>query len=90
MDIRLTRAMIKAALEGELKHVKFKPHPVLKVFVPSSCPGVPTNVLDPRNTWEDKKAYDEKALDLARRFQKNFEKFPNASKEIKNAGPEAD
>jgi phosphoenolpyruvate carboxykinase (ATP) len=90
MDIRLTRAMIKAALDGELKDVEFKPHPVFKVLVPASCPGVPSNVLDPRNTWEDKKAYDEKALNLARRFQKNFEKFPNASMEIREAGPKAD
>jgi phosphoenolpyruvate carboxykinase (ATP) len=90
MDIRLTRAMIKAALDGELKNIELKPHPVFKVLVPASCPGVPTNVLDPRNTWEDKKAYDEKARDLAHRFQKNFEKFPNASKEIKDAGPGTD
>lgn len=90
MDIRLTRAMIKAALSGELKQVEFKAHPVFKVRVPASCPGVPTEVLDPRNTWKDKADYDKKAQDLARRFQKNFEKFPNAAAEVKNAGPKAD
>jgi len=87
MDIRLTRAMIKAALNGELRAVEFKHHPVFNVLVPSTCPDVPTAVLDPRNTWEDKSAYDKQAARLAARFIQNFEKFPDAKAAIKNAGP---
>ena len=87
MDIRLTRAMIKAALDGQLREVEFKADPVFKVLVPQSCPDVPTEVLNPRNTWADKDAYDKQAADLAARFKKNFEKFPDASDAICNAGP---
>ncbi len=89
MDIRLTRAMIKAALTGKLREVDFKPHPVFKVLIPRSCPDVPDEVLDPRQTWDDKEAYDKKAADLAGRFQKNFERFTEAPEEIKSAGPAA-
>ncbi len=87
MDIRLTRAMIKAALHGELKDVEFDLDPIFNVMVPQTCPGVPDNVLKPRNTWSDKSAYDEAAKKLAGHFRKNFEKFPDASDAIKNAGP---
>ena len=87
MDIHLTRAMIKAALTGELLEVDYHADPVFKVMVPNSCPGVPAEVLNPRNTWKDKDAYDKQAADLASRFKKNFEKFPEASEEIRKAGP---
>lgn len=87
MDIRLTRAMIRAALSGQLRQVDFKPHPVFKVLVPVSCPDVPTEVLEPRNTWKDKAAYDKQANELARQFQKNFEKFPDAAEAIRKVGP---
>ncbi|MCK6622422.1 MAG: phosphoenolpyruvate carboxykinase (ATP) [Calditrichaceae bacterium] len=90
MDIRLTRAMIKAALTGQLQKVEFTPHEVFKVLVPANCPGVPGEVLQPRNTWKDKAAYDQKASELAKRFRKNFDKFPNASEAIKAANPRAD
>ncbi len=91
MDIRHTRAMIKAALNGNLERVEFRPHPIFKVLVPvTCCPEVPDEVLDPRNTWEDKAAYDRQALELARRFQENFRRFPEAPAEIKAAGPQAD
>ncbi len=87
MDIRLTRAMVKAALSGTLKGAEFKPHPVFNVLTPTACPNVPSEVLDPRNTWADKEAYDRQAADLAARFRKNFEKFTDASDAIKKAGP---
>lgn len=89
IDIRLTRSMINAALQGNLAEVSFKAHPLFKVLVPESCPNIPAGILNPRNTWFNKADYDKKARDLANRFQKNFEKFPNASKEIKSAGPES-
>ncbi len=87
MDIRLTRAMIKAAITGQLREAEFKPHPVFKVLVPTSCPNVPDEVLDPRNTWADKAAYDQKASELAALFNKNFEKFKNVPEAIKKVGP---
>lgn len=90
MDIGLTRAMINAALSGQLQNAEFEAHPAFKVLMPKNCPGVPTEVLNPRNTWKDKSAYDRQAADLANRFRKNFEKFADASDAIKNAGPSAD
>ncbi|MGI6193310.1 MAG: phosphoenolpyruvate carboxykinase (ATP) [Christensenellales bacterium] len=90
MSIKHTRAMVSAALNGELEKVEFVPHPVFKVLIPTSCPGVPAEVLDPRKTWEDKAAYDAAAKDLAARFAKNFAKYDNMPKEIVEAGPSAD
>ena len=90
MDIRLTRAMIKAALGGKLDKVEFNPDPVFRVLVPESCPGVPEDVLKPRNTWKNKEAYDRKAKELAERFHENFKKFPDADEAIRKAGPLVD
>jgi len=89
MAIRHTRAMVSAALNGELEKVEFVPHPVFKVLVPTSCPGVPAEVLDPRQTWADKDAYDAAAKDLAARFAKNFAKYDHMPREIVEAGPNA-
>ncbi|MGI6151963.1 MAG: phosphoenolpyruvate carboxykinase (ATP) [Christensenellales bacterium] len=90
MSIQYTRAMVSAALNGELEKVEFVPHPVFKVLMPTSCPGVPAEVLDPKKTWEDKDAYDAAAKDLAARFAKNFAKYDNMPREIVEAGPGAD
>lgn len=88
MKLPYTRAMITAALRGELDNVKYDTHPVFGVTYPVSCPNVPNDVLNPRNTWSDKNAYDEKANDLAKQFVKNFEKFEKtASKETLDAAP---
>ena len=89
MAIRHTRAMVSAALNGELEKVEFVPHPVFKVLVPTSCPGVPAEVHDPRQTWADKDAYDAAAKDLAARFAKNFAKYDHMPREIVEAGPNA-
>jgi phosphoenolpyruvate carboxykinase (ATP) len=62
-------------------------HPVFGMSVPKSCPGVPATFLDARGMWADKAAYDRAARDLAARFNKNFEKFSGASKEIAAAAP---
>jgi phosphoenolpyruvate carboxykinase (ATP) len=87
MKLPYTRAMITAALSGQLDEAASDPHPVFGVSMPRSCPGVPAEVLNPRNTWKDATAYDAKARELAARFAKNFEKFSAASAAIKAAGP---
>src|SRR5690606_12923634 len=64
MKLKYTRAMITAALEGDLAKVTFDTHPVFGVQMPQSCPNVPDEILSPRNTWSDKTAYDAKANQL--------------------------
>jgi phosphoenolpyruvate carboxykinase (ATP) len=87
MNLGFTRAMVAAALNGELEKADYVTDPVFGVQVPTSCPGVPAEVLQPRNTWEDKEAYDKQARELASRFVENFsKKFPNAAN-IAEAGP---
>ncbi len=88
MSLKHTRAMITAALNGELQRVEYVAHPVFGVLVPQSVPGVPAEVLNPRDTWTDKEAYDKQASHLAQLFIKNFEKYSaQASDEIKSAAP---
>jgi phosphoenolpyruvate carboxykinase (ATP) len=87
MKLRYTRAMLNAALNGQLQDVPTVPHPVFGVAVPVSCPGVPSTFLDARGMWADKSAYDRAAQDLAARFNKNFGKFTGVSKEIAAAAP---
>lgn len=90
MDIDITRALLNSALEGKLDNVEKTPHPVFKVLVPKSCVGVDSKVLNPKDVWVDKNAYDEKAKHLAKLFGENFKKYSeNAGKEIVNAGPMA-
>ncbi|MCW6035380.1 phosphoenolpyruvate carboxykinase (ATP) [Spirulina subsalsa FACHB-351] len=88
--IKHTRAMVSAALNGQLDDVKFNPHPIFKVLVPESVPGVPSQVLDPKSTWNNPAAYDQQAKDLARRFVQNFKRFETAREEVIAAGPCAD
>ena len=85
MSIGHTRAMIRAILNGSLSNVETTPDPIFGVGVPVSCPDVPTEVLTPRNTWPDKNAYDEKARDLARRFNENFKKYSDGVSEAVRA-----
>src|SRR6266567_4476748 len=75
MDLKLTRAMIRAALAGELDSVATRREPVFGLDVPQHVPGVPDHVLDPRSTWKDPAAYDAQAQRLLALFQKNFEQF---------------
>jgi len=75
MKIAYTRAMIRAILSGSLAQTATTPDPIFGVNIPVSCPDVPDEVLQPRNTWEDKEAYDRQAKDLARRFNDNFKKY---------------
>jgi phosphoenolpyruvate carboxykinase (ATP) len=88
IKLKYTRAMITAVLEGKLNDVDYEAHPVFGVHMPKSCPDVPAEILNPRNTWKDKNAYDTKAGTLAEKFARNFEKFAeNASDDIKAGGP---
>jgi phosphoenolpyruvate carboxykinase (ATP) len=88
MKLKYTRAMITAALEGALDNVAYEQHEVFGLAMPTSCPDVPTEILNPRNTWKDTGAYDSKANELAEKFVANFEKFKDfASEEIMAASP---
>lgn len=88
MKIAYTRAMVTAALNGELDDVPMQTDPVFGVSVPTACPHVPTEVLNPRGTWSDGEAYDRQAARLAGMFARNFEKFVEyVPPEVKAAGP---
>lgn len=88
MKLKYTRAMITAALDGKLKDVTFEMHPIFGLGVPQNCPNVPSEVLNPRQTWEDKNAYDSKAKKLAVSFRENFAKFEEyANDEILSGAP---
>src|SRR5437867_25441 len=88
MKIQFTRSIIHSILDGRLSAVSSKPDPVFGIYIPDACPGVPSEILTPRNTWKDGAAYDAKAKDLARRFARNFDEFSGAVRtEVKEAGP---
>jgi phosphoenolpyruvate carboxykinase (ATP) len=88
MKLKYTRAMITAALEGKLDNVAFKTHEIFGLAMPTSCPDVPAELLDPRSTWKDGAAYDAKAQELAEKFVNNFDKFKDfANEEIMAASP---
>ncbi|MBI3242413.1 MAG: phosphoenolpyruvate carboxykinase (ATP) [Chloroflexi bacterium] len=75
MKISYTRAMVTAILDGRLRDVPTETDPIFGLHIPTACPGVPAEVLVPRNTWADKDAYDAKAKDLAHKFVENFQQF---------------
>jgi phosphoenolpyruvate carboxykinase (ATP) len=84
----VTRALLQAALFGELEKAEFRQDPVFGFLVPTSVPGVPSELLFPRDTWADKAAYDEQARRLARMFEENFQKFAEGVDEaVRRAGP---
>jgi phosphoenolpyruvate carboxykinase (ATP) len=88
MKLSLTRAMITAAMNGELDNVAYEAHPVFGFNMPTTCPNVPSEVLIPANTWSDKEEYTRKAYDLSAMFVKNFEKYAaQANEEILAAAP---
>jgi phosphoenolpyruvate carboxykinase (ATP) len=89
MKISYTRAIVSAALNGELEKTEFTADPIFKVLIPNACPGVPADVLQPRNTWSDKATYDQKAKELANLFSNNFKKFTSVPENIASAGPVA-
>lgn len=88
MKLSYTRAMITAALDGKLNNVEMEQDSIFGLSIPKQVPGTPSEILNPRNTWSDKKAYDEKAKYLAALFIKNFEDYASGvSKDILDAAP---
>ena len=87
IKIEYSRAMVTAALTGSLDIVKFSHNDIFNLDVPTECPNVPSEILEPRNMWIDKDAYDLSAKKLAQMFVDNFKKFENISNEIRLAGP---
>ncbi|MGD9318007.1 MAG: phosphoenolpyruvate carboxykinase (ATP) [Anaerolineae bacterium] len=74
MDIDITRAIVHAALEGDLEDVEYDEDPLFHTLVPRACPDVPTEMLNPRNTWADQEAFDRRAQKLACDFSAHFDK----------------
>ena len=87
IKLRYTRAMVTAALTGEIEKADFVTDPVFGVKIPTAVEGVPSDILIPENTWSDKAAYREKVETLANSFIENFKKYTTASEEIVAAGP---
>ena len=89
INLQYTRATIQAALRGELKKdTGYDINHVFGLAMPQSCPGVPSEILNPRQTWDDPDAYDQKAQLLASYFNDNFEAYADfANQEIRDAAP---
>ena len=87
MKLSYTRAMVTAALNGELEKAQFVTDPYCGVAVPTSCPNVPEELMIPANTWKDKAAYEAKAKELARSFVENFKKYNKMPADVVAAGP---
>ena len=90
MEIKYTRALLNAALDGTLNRASYEEDPVFGVQVPTACPGVPKGILKPRDTWSVKEEYDRKAKQVATLFAENFRQFEDqVSPEVRSAGPRA-
>ena len=87
ISIKYSRAMVTAALTGSLDIVKYRHDEIFNLDIPTECPGVPSEILDPKNTWVDKDSYDLSAKKLAQLFSDNFKKFKDVTDDIKSAGP---
>ena len=83
INLAYTRAMVMAVITGELEKASFQLHPIFGVLVPDYCPGVPAEVLDPKDTWVDKAAYEASAKELEIRFRSNFEKLVSEDSAIR-------
>jgi phosphoenolpyruvate carboxykinase (ATP) len=86
MKLSYTRAMVRAALDGKLDNVETDKGSVFGLAIPKAVPGVPENVLNPRDAWADVTAYDAKAKELADQFRENFNKFGSVAEEIVSKG----
>ena len=89
MKLAYTRAMVTAALTGEIEKSQFVKDPTFGVEVPTEIAGVPSELLIPENTWEDKEAYQASCKKLAASFVENFKKYTHMSQEVVEAGPKA-
>ena len=88
MKLKYTRSMVTAALDGSIEKSKFIHDDLFNVDIPTEINNCPSEILNPKDTWSDKNAYDEQAKKLAKMFKENFEsKYPNMPAAIKNAGP---
>jgi phosphoenolpyruvate carboxykinase (ATP) len=88
MSLKYTRRLLDEAISGNLDQVEYENDPVFGLSIPKEVNGVPSAILIPRNTWEDKHAYDKKANQLASMFVENFKQFEEkASREILDAAP---
>ena len=87
MSLKVTRAIVTAALNGSLADVEYEQEPYFGLFVPKTCTNVDATLLNPINTWKDKEAYKATAKKLAADFVKNFNKYSDIDAEIKKAGP---
>ena len=87
IKIKYSRAMVTAALNGELDKVEYRHDELFNLDIPTKVDDVPPEILDPKNTWTSKDAYEKSATGLAKMFIENFEKFDEVSTEIKSAGP---
>jgi phosphoenolpyruvate carboxykinase (ATP) len=88
MKIQHSRAVLKAALSGELDSAEYQKDPVFGFEVPKECSGVPSEILDPKQTWDNPDDYDKKAKDLAERFIKNFKEYADeVPAEVEREGP---
>ena len=86
MKLSYTRTMVRAAIEGKLNDIETETDAVFGLAIPRQIDGVPTEVMIPRNAWEDKEAYDQKAQELAQAFRENFNKFGTVSEDISLKG----
>ncbi len=92
MDLPITRKIIDAILDGSLLEAEYELFPVFNLWIPKAIPGIDSTILNPRNTWADKEAYDRTRLDLARQFIENFKQFMDneEGKRLAEAGPKID
>jgi phosphoenolpyruvate carboxykinase (ATP) len=87
ININYTRTMVRAAIDGALDTVETVTDPIFGLNVPTFCPSVPAEILIPRNTWENKEAYDRQARNLAERFKENFKQFALVGDDVRQSGP---
>ncbi len=87
MSLKATRAIVTAALNGELAKSEYEVEPFFGLAIPKTCPNVDATILNPKHTWADPEAYDVAAKDLANKFVKNFEKYDHMPQHIIDAGP---
>jgi phosphoenolpyruvate carboxykinase (ATP) len=90
MKLAYTRAILDAIHSGQLAEIPTRKDPIFRFQVPTSCPGLPSEILDPRSTWSNPEAYDRMAARLAAQFQDNFVRYADQTDEaVRQAGPRA-